>query len=53
MPGGGNLVVPVLILLFGVGAHSAEGTWPLVMLPNSITASTQQLRQHTARILTS
>ncbi|HEY3868469.1 MAG TPA: sulfite exporter TauE/SafE family protein [Actinocrinis sp.] len=46
--GGGSLTVPVLILLFGVGAHTAEGTSLLVMLPNSVTASVQHLRQHTA-----
>lgn len=46
--GGGSLTVPVLILLFGVGAHTAEGTSLLVMLPNSIAASIQHLRQHTA-----
>ena len=32
-----RLTVPVLILLFGVGAHTAEGTSLLDMLPNSIT----------------
>lgn len=31
------LTVPVLILLVGVGAHTAEGTSLLVMRPNSIT----------------
>jgi uncharacterized protein len=46
--GGGSLTVPILILLFGVGAHTAEGTSLLVMLPNSIAASVQHLRQHTA-----
>jgi uncharacterized protein len=46
--GGGSLTVPVLIVLFGVGAHTAEGTSLLVMLPNSITASVQHLRQRTA-----
>jgi uncharacterized protein len=46
--GGGSLTVPVLILLFGVGAHTAEGTSMLVMLPNSVVASVQHLRQHTA-----
>jgi uncharacterized protein len=46
--GGGSLTVPVLILLFGVSAHTAEGTSLLVMLPNSIVASIQHLRQHTA-----
>jgi uncharacterized protein len=46
--GGGSLTVPVLILLFGVGAHAAEGTSLLVMLPNSIVASAQHLRQRTA-----
>jgi uncharacterized membrane protein YfcA len=38
----------VLILLFGVGTHTAEGTSLLVMLPNSVAASVQHLRQHTA-----
>jgi uncharacterized protein len=37
--GGGSLTVPVLILLFGVGTHTAEGTSLLVMLPNSVAAS--------------
>src|SRR5579875_1357727 len=37
--GGGGLTVPVLIPLFGVGAHTAEGTSLLVMLPNSAAAS--------------
>lgn len=46
--GGGSLTVPVLILLFGVGAHTAEGTSLLVILPNSVAASIQHLRQHTA-----
>ncbi|MFB9832813.1 sulfite exporter TauE/SafE family protein [Actinoallomurus acaciae] len=46
--GGGSLTVPVLILIFGVGPHTAEGTSLLVMLPNSIVASVQHLRQHTA-----
>jgi uncharacterized membrane protein YfcA len=46
--GGGSLTVPVLILLFGVAAHTAEGTSLLVMLPNSIVASIQHLRQRTA-----
>jgi uncharacterized protein len=46
--GGGSLAVPVLIMLFGVGAHTAEGTSLLVMLPNSVAASVQHLRQHTA-----
>jgi uncharacterized protein len=46
--GGGSLTVPVLILLFGVGAHTAEGTSLLVMLPNSVAASIQHLRQRTA-----
>jgi uncharacterized protein len=46
--GGGSLTVPILILLFGVGSHTAEGTSLLVMLPNSIAASIQHLRQHTA-----
>jgi uncharacterized protein len=46
--GGGALTVPVLILLFGVGSHTAEGTSLLVMLPNSVTASVQHLRQGTA-----
>ena len=38
----------MLILLFGVGAHTAEGTSLLVMLPNSTAASIQHLRQRTA-----
>lgn len=46
--GGGSVTVPVLILLFGVGAHTAEGTSLLVMLPNSVAASVQHLRQRTA-----
>jgi uncharacterized protein len=46
--GGGSLTVPVLILLFGVAAHTAEGTSLMVMLPNSVTASVQHLRQRTA-----
>lgn len=46
--GGGSLTVPVLILIFGVGPHTAEGTSLLVMLPNSIVASVQHLRQRTA-----
>lgn len=46
--GGGSLTVPILILLFGVSAHTAEGTSLLVMLPNSIAASIQHLRQRTA-----
>lgn len=46
--GGGSLTVPVLILLFGLGAHTAEGTSLLVMLPNSVAASVQHLRQRTA-----
>jgi uncharacterized membrane protein YfcA len=46
--GGGSLTVPILILLFGVNAHTAEGTSLLVMLPNSIAASIQHLRQRTA-----
>jgi uncharacterized protein len=46
--GGGSLTVPVLILLFGVSGHTAEGTSLLVMLPNSVVASIQHLRQRTA-----
>ena len=46
--GGGSLTVPVLILLFGVAPHTAEGTSLLVMLPNSVAASAQHLRQRTA-----
>jgi uncharacterized protein len=46
--GGGSLTVPILILLFGVSAHTAEGTSLLVMLPNSIVASVQHLRLRTA-----
>jgi uncharacterized protein len=46
--GGGSLTVPILILLFGVAPHAAEGTSLLVMLPNSIAASIQHLRQRTA-----
>lgn len=46
--GGGSLTVPILILLFGVNAHTAEGTSLLVMLPNSVAASIQHLRQRTA-----
>lgn len=46
--GGGSLTVPVLILLFGVSGHTAEGTSLLVMLPNSVVASVQHLRQRTA-----
>ena len=46
--GGGGLTVPVLILLFGVSAHAAEGTSLLVMLPNSVAASVWHLRQRTA-----
>jgi uncharacterized protein len=46
--GGGSLTVPVVILLFGLDAHAAEGTSLLVMLPNSIAASVQHLRQGTA-----
>ena len=48
--GGGSLTVPVLILLFGLGAHTAEGTSLLVMLPNSVTASVQHIRQRTASV---
>lgn len=48
--GGGSLTVPVLILLFGLGAHTAEGTSLMVMLPNSITASAQHVRQRTASV---
>jgi uncharacterized membrane protein YfcA len=46
--GGGALTVPVLILALGVGAHTAEGTSLLVMLPNSAVAGIQHLRQGTA-----
>lgn len=48
--GGGALTVPVLILLFGVGAHTAAGTSLMVMLPNSIAAAAQHLRQRTASL---
>jgi uncharacterized membrane protein YfcA len=46
--GGGALTVPILILCFGVCGHGAEGTSLLVMLPNSVVASVQHLRQGTA-----
>jgi uncharacterized protein len=46
--GGGALTVPILILLFGLAPHTAEGTSLLVMLPNSVAASAQHLRQGTA-----
>jgi uncharacterized protein len=48
--GGGSLTVPMLILLFGVSGHTAEGTSLLVMLPNSVVASVQHLRQRTASL---
>ena len=48
--GGGGLIVPVLVLLFGLGAHAAEGTSLVVMLPNSVSASAAHLRQRTASL---
>jgi uncharacterized protein len=46
--GGGSLTVPVLILAFGLGPHTAEGTSLLVMLPSSVAAAAAHLRQRTA-----
>jgi uncharacterized protein len=48
--GGGALTVPILILCFGLAGHTAEGTSLLVMLPNSVAASVQHLRQRTASL---
>lgn len=46
--GGGMLTVPILTLLFGTGAHTAEGTSLAVMLPNSLFGAIAHVRQHTA-----
>lgn len=46
--GGGLLAVPVLVLLFGVDIHTAEGTSLLMFVPNSIMGAVVHLRQKTA-----
>ncbi len=40
--------MPALVVLFGIGIHTAEGTSLLVMIPNAIIASLAHLRQGTA-----
>lgn len=50
--GGGMLVVPALVLLFGAGLHVAEGTSLMVMLPNSVAAARAHIRQGTASVPT-
>lgn len=48
--GGGLLTVPILVLLFGVGLHTAEGTSLLVMLPNALAGAVAHTRQQTASV---
>jgi uncharacterized protein len=45
--GGGLLTVPAMVVLFGVGLHTAEGTSLLAMLPNAITGALAHWRQRT------
>jgi uncharacterized membrane protein YfcA len=45
--GGGLLTVPVMVMFFGAGLHTAEGTSLLAMLPNAITGALAHWRQRT------
>lgn len=42
--GGGSVMVPLLVLLFGVGQHMAQGTSLAVMVPAALAGSLQHLR---------
>ncbi len=42
--GGGSVMVPMLVLLFGFGQHIAQGTSLAVMIPAALAGSAQHLR---------
>jgi uncharacterized protein len=42
--GGGSVMVPLLVLLFGFGQHLAQGTSLAVMVPAALAGSLQHLR---------
>ncbi len=42
--GGGSVMVPMLVLLFGFGQHVAQGTSLAVMVPAALAGSVQHLR---------
>lgn len=46
--GGGLLVIPAMLILFGAEVHVASGTSLLVMLPNAIVSALTHLRHKTA-----
>lgn len=50
--GGGVIVVPVMMLLFGMGDLLAKGTSLVMMIPTSITGTLSNLRRNNADIRT-